>query len=67
MAKILDDLSETVTLITNIKVKFAQGNVTGKLAARKKNGYLQGGFKVLVTDLFAIFPSDGQGDAENHT
>ncbi|MBR1903796.1 MAG: hypothetical protein IJ824_01290 [Alphaproteobacteria bacterium] len=56
LAKILDDLSETVTLITNIKVKFAQGNVTGKLAARKKNGYLQGGLKVLVTDLFTIFP-----------
>ncbi|MCQ2734732.1 MAG: hypothetical protein MJ212_02120 [Alphaproteobacteria bacterium] len=56
LAKILDEVSETVTLVTNIKVKFAQGDVVGKLAARKKNGYLQGGLKVQVTNLFAVFP-----------
>lgn len=56
LAKILDSMTDSLTMVTNIKIKFAQGDISGKLAARKKNGYLQGGFRVQVSNLFAIFP-----------
>lgn len=56
MIAVLDEILDTANFITDVRVNFAQANLTAHFDLYRKHDYLQGKGKITINNLFNIFP-----------